>query len=356
MVQGILKRYSRLASPRPLPTNEDSNHNVQDESPKRKRVSFDGAEPAKVFEADEWDRSPAAVTLKLTFKDVAELRELNVSIVRPSPLAMVRTASRRPTKKRTPAAMSPPSNDSNSPSSADASPLGQPHVLAAAPASISSSYQYHTFTSQSLGSLTEDVSIPPPPPSRAEQSGSMGSLIPDPSLSPPGLPTIRSPLFKGANAPVVPSPPLSRSSSSKLTPRSTPSIPLYRHPRIRNKGAGLVGQGTTEAPVSVVLPKLSYQASVAQDLKFDKLALDSEDEEDENPSQSHKVSGLNDMDVNTHPSVLASGKDMEELERPSTPVVSRKSGKSLMGWEFKRNPLGFGLILTRPKPGIEESV
>lgn len=70
MVQGILKRYSR-SSPRILPTNEDSNHNVQDVSPKPKRVSFDGAEPAKVFQADEWDRSPAAVTLKLTYKSVS---------------------------------------------------------------------------------------------------------------------------------------------------------------------------------------------------------------------------------------------------------------------------------------------
>lgn len=250
---------------------------------------------------------------------------------------MVRTASRRPTKKRTPAAISPPSSGPRSPSSADASPLGlgQSHGLAAAPASIPSGYQYHTLTSQSLSPLIEHVSSSSPSPSPVERSDLKAPLISDsPSSSPPGLP------LKRVGAPVLP-PPLSRSSTPKPTPR--PSIPLYRHPRARNKGAVLVGQGTTEAPVSVVLPKLTYQASVTQDLKFDKLTLDSEDEEDENPSHAHKVSSLTDRDLDISPS----GKDMEELECPPTPVVTRKSGKSLMGWEFKRNPLGFGLAKVR---------
>ena len=76
---------------------------TQDDSPRPKRVSFDGAELAQVFEADEWDRSPAEVTLRLTYKDVIELRELNVSLVRNGPLMMEctpsRMLSRRPTRQ-----------------------------------------------------------------------------------------------------------------------------------------------------------------------------------------------------------------------------------------------------------------
>ena len=64
MVKGILKRYS-------LPgTNRSEVNEAAAHSPLPKRVSFDGAEPASVFEADEWDRSPAEVTLKLTYKSV----------------------------------------------------------------------------------------------------------------------------------------------------------------------------------------------------------------------------------------------------------------------------------------------
>ena len=73
---------------------------TQDDSPRPKRVSFDGAEPARVFEADEWDQSSTEVTLRLTYKDVVELRELNVSMVRNGPLMMERTPSRRPTRQR----------------------------------------------------------------------------------------------------------------------------------------------------------------------------------------------------------------------------------------------------------------
>ena len=72
---------------------------TQDDSPRPKHVSFDGAELAQVFEADEWDRSPVEVTLRLTYKDVVKLRELNVSLVRNGPLMMECTPSRRPTRQ-----------------------------------------------------------------------------------------------------------------------------------------------------------------------------------------------------------------------------------------------------------------
>jgi hypothetical protein len=66
MIRGILKRCSLPGMNR----SEDSDASSLDSSPKPKRVSFDGEEPARVFQADEWDRSPAEVTLKLTYKSV----------------------------------------------------------------------------------------------------------------------------------------------------------------------------------------------------------------------------------------------------------------------------------------------
>jgi hypothetical protein len=69
MTKGILKRHSLSGvSVASSLTDPMSSSDALDESPKPKRVSFDGAEPARVFEADEWDRSPAEVTLRLTYK------------------------------------------------------------------------------------------------------------------------------------------------------------------------------------------------------------------------------------------------------------------------------------------------
>ena len=66
MTKGILKRHSLSGVSVTSSLIEPSA--TQDDSPRPKRVSFDGAEPARVFEADEWDRSPAEVTLRLTYK------------------------------------------------------------------------------------------------------------------------------------------------------------------------------------------------------------------------------------------------------------------------------------------------
>lgn len=72
MVKSILKRYSRPATSRP----ENNTYTPEGVDSPKKRVSFDGPELVRVFEADEWDRTPAQVTLKLTYK-------LSVSVLSP---------------------------------------------------------------------------------------------------------------------------------------------------------------------------------------------------------------------------------------------------------------------------------
>jgi hypothetical protein len=102
-----------------------------------------------------------------------------------------------------------------------------------------------------------------------------------------------------------------------------------------------------------MLPILTQQqpsSLVAQELKLEKLMLDSEDDEDNKDSLSLKWHGLTEMYLD-HVDPAKEGAD--ELERPLTPVVTRKPAKSLMGWEFKRNALGFGLV--RAKPRTEET-
>lgn len=68
MTKGILKRSSLSRVSVASSISDLSDSASQQDSPKAKRVSFNGAEPARVFEADEWDRSPAEVTLRLTYK------------------------------------------------------------------------------------------------------------------------------------------------------------------------------------------------------------------------------------------------------------------------------------------------
>lgn len=68
MIKGILKRHSLSGVSVASSNSEISDSTSQEDTPKAKRVSFDGTEPARVFEADEWDRSPAEVTLRLTYK------------------------------------------------------------------------------------------------------------------------------------------------------------------------------------------------------------------------------------------------------------------------------------------------
>lgn len=68
MTKGILKRHSLSGVSVASSISDSTDSTSQEDSPKVKRVSFDGAEPARVFKADEWDRSPAEVTLRLTYK------------------------------------------------------------------------------------------------------------------------------------------------------------------------------------------------------------------------------------------------------------------------------------------------
>ncbi|KZT25168.1 hypothetical protein NEOLEDRAFT_1065808, partial [Neolentinus lepideus HHB14362 ss-1] len=57
---------------------------------KRKAVSFRNEGEVQVFVADEWDRTPAEVTQKLSYQDVLELKQLQLSLPRapqpPDPL------------------------------------------------------------------------------------------------------------------------------------------------------------------------------------------------------------------------------------------------------------------------------
>src|SRR5882724_10585797 len=97
----------------------------------------------------------------LYFRDVVELRELNVSLVRNGPLLMERTASRRPTRQRTATLPSPQPLESPTRNSSprDGSPIN-PESPINDPTSpcLSPTYHYQPFTSQSLPPLLEDAS------------------------------------------------------------------------------------------------------------------------------------------------------------------------------------------------------
>ncbi|TFK51967.1 hypothetical protein OE88DRAFT_1679558, partial [Heliocybe sulcata] len=62
---------------------------------KRKAVSFCREGEEQVFIADDWDRTPAEVTQKLSYQDVLELKQLQLSLPRasqpPDPLARPHT-------------------------------------------------------------------------------------------------------------------------------------------------------------------------------------------------------------------------------------------------------------------------
>lgn len=307
MVKGILKRFN---APRSAPSDIPDHDHDHDHSPK-KRVSFDGA--AKVFQADEWDRSPAAVTLKLTYKDVVELRELNISLVSPGPLAMVRTPSKRPTKQRTPRS---PGSASSSPSSSSDTPASP-----ASPSPSASSF----FSPRHLGPLLED------PTAKASS--------PD---SPPGLPT---PVLRAINSPTLPPPsPLLLSSSRPPSPAPTPAVPLYRHPRHSSR---LGVQRATLSPVSdnapIVLPALAKAATHANGndatvndlkMKMDKLVVTDEEESEEDHDEDWKSEGL-----------VSKVNGNEEVHGvpPTPPPTPRKPTRTLMGmWDFKKGSMGMG--------------
>jgi len=49
---------------------------------RRKSVTFCEVGEEDVFYVDDWDRSPAAVTERLTYKDVYELKEMRIALPR----------------------------------------------------------------------------------------------------------------------------------------------------------------------------------------------------------------------------------------------------------------------------------
>ncbi|KAF7797241.1 hypothetical protein EIP86_008433 [Pleurotus ostreatoroseus] len=53
---------------------------TQDE--KRKSVTFSDDGEVEVFYVEDWDRSPAAVVERLTYKDVYELKEMRMALPR----------------------------------------------------------------------------------------------------------------------------------------------------------------------------------------------------------------------------------------------------------------------------------
>ncbi|PSR80376.1 hypothetical protein PHLCEN_2v6761 [Hermanssonia centrifuga] len=55
---------------------------AQSKEQNRKSVSFSEDGEEEVFYAEDWDRSPAAVTQRLTYRDVYELKELRMALPR----------------------------------------------------------------------------------------------------------------------------------------------------------------------------------------------------------------------------------------------------------------------------------
>jgi len=350
--------------------SEMSDFASQEDSPKAKRVSFDGAEPARVFEADDWDRSPSEVTLKLTYKDVVELRELDVSLVRTGPLMMERTPSRRPTRQRTPNPSSTSPRDSFYPNPSHGSFPVECHNHRDEPTSRPSSPVCILPNPRlsPLPPLFEDASSSPAscPSSAERRSRDHGAFTPDPyvapklappSGSPPGLPG-RSPRLKALPSPTLapPSPlslssPLfSRSSSPKPSSRPVSPIPLYLHPRSGPVSPRFKKQNTPDSPKPLVFPALTRRASVPDDLTIaaGKAAL-SPPLSGDNPSLKWKPLGLAGIDANSSSPSLSSGKGSLSSPTATGPVKSWRSGRSLVGWELRRNgggsgKLGFGLV------------
>jgi hypothetical protein len=109
--------------------------------------------------------------------------------------------------------------------------------------------------------------------------------------------------------------------------------------------------------VSVVLPTLKQPLPfpVSQELKLEKLILDDDREHEQEDTADDASFRKWQLDLDNGNSLKAPAEDNKEpLERPLTPVVTRKHTKSLMGWEFKRHTLGFGLV--RAKPKAEETL
>ncbi|KAI0698343.1 hypothetical protein BC835DRAFT_1413115 [Cytidiella melzeri] len=77
----VLYRGSETPSSPNSPGNDSVLSDASSQEHKRKSVTFTEGEE-EVFYVDDWDRSPAQVVERLTYKDVYELKELRITLPR----------------------------------------------------------------------------------------------------------------------------------------------------------------------------------------------------------------------------------------------------------------------------------
>ncbi|EKM50111.1 uncharacterized protein PHACADRAFT_264660 [Phanerochaete carnosa HHB-10118-sp] len=66
----------------PSEQGSDCDVPIMDSMQRRKSVAFCEVGEEDIFYADDWDRSPAAITQRLTYQDVYELKELRIALPR----------------------------------------------------------------------------------------------------------------------------------------------------------------------------------------------------------------------------------------------------------------------------------
>lgn len=278
---------------------------------------------------------------------------------------MERTASRRPTRQRTPTA---PTIQSSEPSFTIPSDPGSPTARQSHRDELTHpSSPLFTPPNPRLSPLPpvlEDASSASPSssPSLAERrarshggapSDSYVTFSIPPSGSPPGLP-VPSPHLKALSSPTLAPPsPLTLSSplfpsSPSPNPSSRPAspIPLFLRPRSGSMSSRFKKQGTADSPKPLIFPTLTRRASVP-----DELTLEAEKGQStgrDSPSPKWKLLGLAAVDANSSSPSLISGKNVLGSPTIANSVKPWK-GRSLVGWELKRNgsgngKLGFGLV------------
>ncbi|KAH9933475.1 uncharacterized protein B0H18DRAFT_952006 [Fomitopsis serialis] len=207
----------------------------------QKTVSFCADDDLEeVFEVDEWDRSPAPVTPKLSYEDVLELKQLRLSLPRPAP----------PPTYRQPFTTSLPTAYTAAASSSRPFPVSR---FAAQPSHTPSKWKNRGTTRLPCANLDADIlpyldAVPirllplldtppePEPPSpellaESEPISRLDSPSPQPTLSPPPQPSPvqTPPAPPSAPPPSLPSP-LSPSNSLSPSPVSSPSTPTATSP------------------------------------------------------------------------------------------------------------------------------
>lgn len=269
---------------------------------------------------------------------------------------MQRTSSRRPTRQRT---LQPlPLGESISPNpSHGGSPIERHNHRD----EINPRLSPVVTPPNPLSPLLEDASSPTSSPSRAERR-IHDTFTPDshfgsspPSGSPPGL-SVRSLRLKALPSPtLVPPSPLTlspplfpRSPSPKPPSRPVSPIPLYLHPKSGPVSPRFKKQSIPDSQKPLVFPALARRAPVPDQLTLEaeKGALSQSSLSMDTPSPKRKPLGLAGIDANSSSPGLSSGKNAH----PATgPVKSWRNGRSLVGWELRRNgggggKLGFGLV------------